>query len=858
MKKSFYAPLLLLAATAVHAQNDTIWIGYNDEVVEKQVAAYYKFIETKKPNGFEVTQYTTAHQLYSKGISSVKESPSIYQGTVIIFNRKGKPLTTFEYNKGVKEGTSVTTLTDGTKFLAEYRNNELFDGTEVSEFQDVYIALENREGVLTSAMLFDEAPNKFRQIIHFENGTISKEQTFDHNDALIASCTYAHFEVSDGKHIAFYHHPFQIKSVSDYADQALIQKTTYFRTGETKEIQTLEGETQVLTHYDKSGKELGTYRERTDLENYVTVREGINIIYSLEAGKDDQIESIYTYQDDELASLQEYDLEGVLKKVTLYRENYYPIKTTYYDKKGQQESQLTYSEYGEPFDGTEKQENGSRIFKNGQLVSETKHYSSGEVFQKSANFKTVYLDKKGKQIGAATYDTNTDYTSYSTPIEGEVLTLTAADFIATSATYKKGQLVNSTTFVNYRGKAVKQMETSYNENGYQIAEIKYHPNGQVFSQSEYANYSPTTTAVFDDKGKLLGKFDHLQMDGTLYSFFDSTNDIESISKYQKGALLYKKTFYKNDTFFDFNAKIYLESEIDFNKEGLFYEKNELISKATYKDGKPFEGKTVIRDEYASKIVTHYENGEKEGEEITYSIYSDEISTRNFYHLGKKVFTENYENNLVINRIPLENDRYNGEAIYFDSEGKEISRLTYKDDEPFEGTLISIDGENSIRTKTYKNGYIAESKMEVDGQLKYTRTLLDEDKQRYQVRSFSDTGLPRYDFKTLAENLDGEVLFYNEKGKIQNKARVQDGELISGTISLLLQDYNYNYDSHIAVTKKGQNYKIKAYRNEGNSLMYESSIKVIDKKDAVKPLPVVTPLTLESLYPHVSDFELYLY
>ncbi len=860
MKKSFYISLLLLSGVTaqVQAQNDTLWIGYNDEVVDKTLAQYYKFIVPKNDHTFEVSQYTLKNILHSKGFSSTNETPSLYQGKLQLFDVKGNPMTTTTYKDGLLVGPTITTLADGSTFTATYKDNEVFDGVEVAAFHDVFISTHANQGKLVSMQLFAIAPNKSRQIMYFENDKIVKEETYDKTGQLIASCTLVDYDFTEGKHVDFYYEPYQIKSISEHKNGIQIKKSTYFRTGEIKEIETAVDTNKTHTYYDRSGKVIAVYTEKTDNDGYSAYNDGSYIAYRSDAGKEDFIESINIYTDNRAVEFHEYDTDGIIKKITVYNKNYYPEKVTNFDKKGNIESELRYNEDGIAVNGTEKQENVTRVYSNSNLVSETITYSNGNPFKKYADHKATYFDKQGKQIGQATFNAKEPYYYYSTPVDGILITIDDSDVITDSNTYKNGKLINATTFENNKGKAVKSQEINYDDNENKISEIQFHPNGQILSDNRYTNYEITHSSYFDAQGKLLGKFDYTQMDGTLYTFFYSTNEVQSISRYSKGNLLYKKTYYKADIIFAENSKTYLESEIDFSKEGLFYDKGELVSKTTYKDGKPFEGKTIVRDEYSSKIVTNYENGEKEGEEVTYSIYLDDITTRDFYHLGKQLFTEKYENNIVVSRIPMENGIYHGEAIYFDPEGQEISRLTYNDGEPYEGVLIVDFGSESYETSTYKDGVVVESKTASEGQVRLVRTLLNKEELLYHVQNFNADGVLRYDFKMRDENLDGEVIFYNEKGKIQNKAEVKNGRLISGTISLAVHDGNYETSNHILVTKKAQKYTTKVFSDENKTLLYESTIKIIDKGESTNPLPINLPITRESLYPPLVEFDGYYY
>ena len=148
------------------------------------------------------------------------------------------------------------------------------------------------------------------------------------------------------------------------------------------------------------------------------------------------------------------------------------------------------------------------------------------------------------------------------------------------------------------------------------------------------------------------------------------------------------------------------------KEGEAVAKNDenaIIAKGVYKDGKPYNG-TFIKTE---------DNGDNDNNEL--------INVVNYQKTGlQKAFNYRLEN--LTKTYHIENEKLTGLTTFYDS-GEEIGKVEYKDDKPFNGTLVESES-----TTTYKDGNI---KSEIFYKDKYSKEEDNIEKQHiYENRILS--------------------------------------------------------------------------------------------------------------------------
>lgn len=267
-------------------------------------------------------------------------------------------------------------------------------------------------------------------------------------------------------------------------------------------------------------------------------------------------------------------------------------------------------------------------------------------------------------------------------------------------------------------------------NSKQIAQEKvFAIDRGYFKSVEQKNYEKAGKLIQSLNETHFSEYGSDIIDGLDYEYYLQNNfatGIKAIIKYVD-----KLRSGKNFSYFP-NGKIATET---LYKEGwregeeLVYDENgKLKSKRVYKKDEPFQG-NFDENVGGFKVNLNYLNGVKEGEAIAFNedkqivakgIYkngkpfngtfieslndrSDDyelINVENFKKIGlQKVFGYRLEN--LEKTYTIQNDKLNGMTTFYD-DGKVVGTLEYKNDEPYNGTLVEGD-----KTSVYKNGKIGE-------------------------------------------------------------------------------------------------------------------------------------------------------
>ena len=189
--------------------------------------------------------------------------------------------------------------------------------------------------------------------------------------------------------------------------------------------------------------------------------------------------------------------------------------------------------------------------------------------------------------------------------------------------------------------------------------------------------------------------------GMVISYFPN-GKVSSETMYQDGIKNGAEVLYSNDGNLK-NKRIYKENEpfqgnfdekmgeltvnLNYNngvKEGEAIatdEEKQIVAKGIYKDGKPFNGTFVVEL-----------NDRSDDFEL--------INVENFKKTGlQKVFGYRLDN--LDKTYIIKDEKQNGMTTFYD-EGRVVGSLEYKNDEPYNGTLV-----NDEKTSVYKNGKITE-------------------------------------------------------------------------------------------------------------------------------------------------------
>ncbi len=205
-------------------------------------------------------------------------------------------------------------------------------------------------------------------------------------------------------------------------------------------------------------------------------------------------------------------------------------------------------------------------------------------------------------------------------------------------------------------------------------EINYFPNGSVTLESNYAmGVKEGEETAFSENGSVKNKRIYKEGNSFNGNFEERIGDINVTLNYVNGV-----------------------------KEGEAVAKNEqgfIVAKGIYKNGKAYNGTFVVETGNSLAELISVENFRKKGLQKIFSYRLDNI---------EKTYT-------------IQNEKLNGATVFY-NDNKAVATLEYKDDEPYNGTLI--EGE---KISVFRNGKIAEQTLYTDS---YSREQNNIQKQKF--------------------------------------------------------------------------------------------------------------------------------
>lgn len=859
-------PLALLFSSAIYSQTakDTLWVSTYDEITTKALASSFKVSKpVKNKAGFnEITTYNKETKMIEvKGIGSFDQQNAItYDGKVAYYNADGS--VNFDMFFELGNATHITSVDPFTQeeYSLTYQNGYPYDGTMVQLYKNAYFYISIIEGNYQSYIYINKnKPNQKYTFSFDENNNLLEEYFFNEKGEVLYQANYEDGSIKNGTSIILDYDTFIPTTTSTYVDGVNTETASYFKSGAVKYKMTATATKSTSVFYDNKGTKIATYQ--ADLGEYGTEsnQEGSYIYYNE-----------YTDNSDLPTSQSEYK-KGVLVKETIFYEDGAPLapksikyyssaytieKIEYFNADGGKKGELTYDKEGySPANGVLYDDDSITTYKNGIIIAKKAFYSTGEIFEESTEIASTYYDKKGTVIGKLQFKKGT-YGNYE-PFQGDFITLTN-DAIGNKITYDKGQAVYSATYEaypSYDSKPILREETFTPLNG-TSRQVYYNREGkknreELFTQLDYY-YEKTILKVtyFDAKGKVTGVFDNVEKEGTQYTFF--TNDaVQSMSTYSKGKLVYKKEYGNKHDMYSETIDPYLASEISYNKEGVFYDKEgNQIAKASYKDGQPYAGTTSTSDGYSTTITT-YEKGVKEGLETLQSDYSEYISTKTYYKAGEMIKEETYSEDV----LQSSNTYLEGEVLdtsnFYDEEGTLISSLKYQDGYAYEGDLIAYGYDNTVYT-TYKGGALTHEKAirNDSDTLVYEKKSLADGSIQHSV--YQEDGVLLYQYGLYNYSLHGPCVYY-ENGKEKYRSMFKDGRLIEGTVALKTWADSYSYynadeTSYFVCTLQKNSMTIQRVSTETNKVIFELTSKL--KKGTMEDNPIFqSSIDSSNLYPY---------
>ena len=315
---------------------------------------------------------------------------------------------------------------------------------------------------------------------------------------------------------------------------------------------------------------------------------------------------------------------------------------------------------------------------------------------------------------------------------------------AGSVFYKDGKIIKSTLVNSMKDNASFSL----------VTDINYNLNSHEIVTDEFPNQLLKQYFIFNKNGLLDGESREYYEEGDIKSISPFKNNIPDgifISYYQNGNIK-EKHIYKNGNeegeglFYYENAKL---EEKYFMKNGkldgeatAYFEDGKIRNKSIFKDGVKLEEETYKDDEIRKNTFKNEE------------IVQQDIYSKNKKLKAKKFFLENgktkiisyYENGNKQEEVFVINELFDGEALVYYPSGKLKEKDFFKKGKREGETIIYYENGNAKQKSTFKN-----------------------DKREGDLFIYYPSGKLRQTEKFINGKAEGEVIEYYESGAIKEKA-----------------------------------------------------------------------------------------
>lgn len=790
------------------AQTDTVYYQEDWQPTLKSKAAFYRPFPQKEGNGYRVKDYYVSGKLQMDAYSESLEEDK-FHGEVIWYYESGAIQQKAQYAHGAISGTFSVYDSDGSK-LSEgiYENGEPVEGTYMTIANGYYYLSTYENGRIVREELYaKDKGNKTRAIYTYNGQDISSVAYYDQKGNLIGiSDQIVNGYIYNGHMVEFYYNPLAPKTIYEFKDGIAqgVQKHFYM-TGELqKEVYTDGNEYEKEVYYDKSGKQLAilTY------DGYMPY-DGAQYAFMHDS---DRIASITPYSNGRIeGEYIKFHENGQMAENIPYVAGHREGNAQFYNKEGKLLHEGVYKN-DFPYEGTFNGFFPTEVitYSAGKRLVEKTFYSNG-VLQKEhiIGKSSIMYDSLGNEIAKLTYKDGYPY-------EGKLIEM-YNDLISSISTYKNGALAAAEIYEN----GLPYETTFYNKDyGYE-KKISYYANGKIKKEVFYEEYYIKEEKAYGKSGELLGAYTATPVKSGKEVIFSNEN-ILKINEYKAGALINEAKY---------NIKGQLLYKIVSDGESLFYDnKGHLISKATYKEGLPYEGTVYKYDDYSENIkeITTYQEGVPHGEQRIYvEAYFNEapILSQTFtFNMGiKEGPATRYSNGKISEMMNYKDGFLDGEAKFYNEEGVLHSTSYYNAGKPEEGVFYEYDYSGSIsHIKTYSGGEpnglwqyydyrgLYQEKIYKDGELIESR-----DYENGEVKA-----------KLIYKNerpYEGTSLNYNIISHYFDGSVIKVSEYADWTYATLLKEREYGQNGTFIETEFYENGNIKAV------VSYQSSNDYYDEK-----------------------------
>lgn len=866
MYKKILPLILFCSATYAQVSKDTIYLNASKEITTKINATQYVI---ENDHGTTPSYYSlydlSSQQMTLQGKAMIEDNQTfVWVGEVNSFYN-GNLLTNvffFDQDGQYDKVDSYHPITKQ-KFTVLFEHGYMTDGKISTVEQGLIIYIEIDKGEYKLIQYSDLENPLNRQEFQYENSLQTQNNYFNKRGDLLYSCTYQDGIPYSGTVAQTFNQSLLIDYVTTFDEGKETKVEGYYSNGAKKYTTTNLPEYNTSIFFDKNGAVMGEY----SINNNSFYKQGKHFYFDFQNDTQDRIASTMEYKDDHLYSVSYYDINSDLNPIVetfFYNIDQLIDSIQYFDKNQKLLSTVTYQDYS-PLNGAKYDTDQITTYKDAKVIEQTTYYPGTKIlFESFANNKSTYYDYQQAIIG--TLDYNPQETAYLEPYNGQHFVL-ESDGITEKNTYKNGFITERETFYpnpyfTQELRPASKVSSTFE----QSTKTFLYPNGVIREISHYtsSNYQDSIASAkyYHPDSTPMGQYQGDEGKGTIIEFSQENIPI-TFQEYKNGQLVYQKKFHlkENDYWSQDNTKTadsyFLQSEIDFAKQGVFYDyQNQSSSVVEYKNNLPYNGEIWLIDEYNFTKIP-YKNGKINGvkQQLSTSDYLSLLS-KDYYQenelIKQEVFYEGALQEQTHYKDGLKDGLYKAYDIFEDN--KLISKIEYKQGEPYDGFLQESFYYYTVTTN-YKDGRITTKSYQFDS---YSDSQISAQDVFQSENHFTRTWYKAQDqllsYQVQDDLLQGDVVFF-EDGKPKKTVEFNKGSLVQGEIKLLAKKAEdiYDFDSfsqeqepkYYLWNKNKNKVDLRIFTQSDNSLLYhlEAKIRKEDPKNDALGINQITPCQL---------------
>lgn len=664
-------------------QTDTLFFDIDWKLTTSENATFYRLKPKKEKKGYRIIDYYRSGQVQVSAWSKSLDKDN-FDGDVKWYFENGQLKEQCIFQNGIRDGLAQRYDSTG-HLIAEgvYKDNRPYSGFFCDQYENQTLLYEFKDGEIIKKTISDDSKNNqvlaiFTQV-HNGNNKHFEVSYYNSTGNFVGRGIYnGKGEQEKGVFATYYSDPMTVTRL-EFLSEGKVDSTYEFYTDETlKKIdKTINGEQINITYYP-NGQIIDTLYLEDGYPNSGCYAEFERNMW----GKPVNHPLALTNYRNGLphGKYSVFHKNGVLREKGTYQNGYQTGDVLFYDQSGEILCKGTYRNH-KKWDGRfviDKTIRDIKSYEQGDLKETFLYYPNGQLKQYEIKDSIcITYDSIGNEIAKLLY-------YKKRPYEGTYMNFVTSGSLYATEEYKDGKrtsvIYNSTT-----GNLSSKVTDS---DGYQIT-TDYFFSGEI---KKIEDERKNEITYYSKEGQIIGVLKDSCRIKNGYECKYKGDWLTTINEYKNDKKVYEKILMPN-------GQTLLETDF-YGKCLLFNRWGDLISEGTFKDGEPYDGTICKIDNHQSKEVITMKNGVKEGPFMVYnwsSHLNDFIISKEGFYSNNQLhgLYKEYFNDKLLQSITYANGMKDGPASFYDANGVLLSKATYKNDRPYEGTFYEHNGYLSL-------------------------------------------------------------------------------------------------------------------------------------------------------------------